>query len=220
MDDFHLLFIVARLYMDYPPKAVPVTPRIFCARGTISSRPELCIMHDGDNLGVRLSGASPTKKDLGGIEIQWEDHSPKGLLSGTAVLDTRQQPFSLHLHSHHGWPMVLCVTTVGKVSPEVADIDDYPDCHAPVRLTANPIAHDEIFLCIEGDVLLTSDAATDVSRVGMLLRHVENGEAQVAFGAGRVHHVVVFERGNGYLLRSIVARAADVCAIQDAALKV
>jgi len=48
---------------------------------------------------------------------------------------------------------------------------------------------------------------------------VENGEAHVTLRAGRVHHVSIIEKQDGYILRSLVARAADVVSIPNAALK-
>jgi hypothetical protein len=48
---------------------------------------------------------------------------------------------------------------------------------------------------------------------------IEEDEAHGTLTAGRTHHVAVVEQEDGYMLRSLVVRAADVNSTPDAAVK-
>lgn len=60
------------------------------------------------------------RSDLPGLEVRWESGDVTGMILGTAVLASRQQPFTLLLQSSGDAVVVRCISPVGCVDPDLA----------------------------------------------------------------------------------------------------
>jgi hypothetical protein len=150
----------------------------------------------GASLRARLGRlAAPT---LGGLAVEWAATHPKGTLLGTAELvGKRRQPFMLVLRPEAGYPVVRCVSPIGRVEPEAdpAIIVERAARMQP-RLGAIPAREARSYdLTVEDDVLLGTDEH-DLLRVGLLLRRVVEHADRLErehFDDGHDEHLDAFE---------------------------
>lgn len=116
------------------------------------------------------------KLDLAGIEIEWEKQPRDTQLTGTAILPTRIQPFTLLLESFGDSPAIRCISPVGCVDPAY-DQDDIVASVARIRskvgaiLTSDARTYD---LTVEREVLLARIESTDATRISRLIAQVVN----------------------------------------------
>ncbi len=112
---------------------------------------------------------------LKGVSVNWELQAPEGMLLGTVMLGKRVQPFTLILESLETWPLVRCISPVGRVMPgHEQEIIQSIVSEASIRVGAilddnYKLTYD---LTIEGDVILGTDPIHDSTRVGLLVRRV------------------------------------------------
>jgi superfamily II DNA or RNA helicase len=129
-------------------------------------------MDAGAALRVRFSALQLDA--IGGAPVDWETHSPKGTLLGTARLPTgRFQPFMLVLRSDHGHPVVRCVSPIGRTEPETnPDVIAARAARIQSRIGAILTREERSYdLTVEDDVMLGA-AEHDAARVGLLVRRV------------------------------------------------
>lgn len=111
--------------------------------------------------------------ELPGIVIQWESQTEPDALLGTAHLGNRVQPFALLLGSFDSYPVVRCISPVGRV-----ELAEYQAAVVPstttrrIRLGAVQSGEDRTYdLTVEDDVVLAAPEF-DALRVGLLIRRV------------------------------------------------
>lgn len=139
-----------------------------------------------------------TNASLGGFPIAWEEAPRPEAAFGTATLaDGRQQPFTLLLRSDGGYPVVRCISPVGRVIPE-GRADELAQHGARIEgrigaiLARDPGSYD---LTVEDDVAL-AEAEHDAKRVGLLLARVlpsADDLERTVFGAERDAELAVFK---------------------------
>lgn len=110
-----------------------------------------------------------------GLRVTWEDPPGEAQLFGTAEVGNRKQPFTLLLGSVGAWPLVRCVSPVGRVEPgAVADkirvlVAKRPAVKLGAILEADGRTYD---LTAEADCLLAASAESDAPRVARLIDRV------------------------------------------------
>ena len=121
---------------------------------------------------LRWFGQLP-KEGLGS-EVRWESMTQPKQLFGTALVGSRQQPFTLVLRSFSGRLIVHCVSPVGRVYLENGDASRYvASMETGLRMGALATESDrECLLTIEQDVPLPDDEAAWVARVAWVVRRV------------------------------------------------
>ncbi len=114
-----------------------------------------------------------TSIEVAGTKIVWESQMEPDALMGTAYFEGRKQPFTLLLGSMGSFPMIRCISPVGRVEPG-EDQDSVVSSAAArsIRIGAIQSVEDRSYdLTVESDVLLASQE-TDSERVSMLIRRV------------------------------------------------
>lgn len=114
------------------------------------------------------------RSELEGIRVEWEESSPAGMLLGTAFLAKRRQPFTLVLQSKASWPVVRCVSPVGRVDPASAE-DRIVKTAAHYKAKVSAILTDDertYDLSVDGETVLAADPSFDRVRVAELVRRV------------------------------------------------
>jgi hypothetical protein len=123
---------------------------------------------------LRKRFASLRTKKLPDVSVEWEPQTSAGRLSGTVLLPTRIQPFTLVLNSLGDQAAIRCISPVGCVGPA----EDHCAVAVSARraalkigaiLTREERTYD---LTVENDVLLASSDEFDAERVAMLIRRV------------------------------------------------
>ncbi len=112
---------------------------------------------------------------LKGVNVNWEPQAPEGMLLGTVTLGKRIQPFTLILESFETWPLVKCISPVGRVMPgREQEVIQSIVAEASIRVGAILEENDKLTydLTVEGDVLLGKDPIHDSTRLGLLVRRV------------------------------------------------
>jgi superfamily II DNA or RNA helicase len=148
--------------------AFPVLPgHLECEPRKLAIGPE--VAQDLSRRFARLAS-----QGLPGVEVVWEAQTEPGMLLGTARIGNRIQPFSLVLKSMNGWPVVRCVSPVGRVGPgEEQDAVVTSAATVAVRIGAIVTTEERTYdLTAEGDVLLVAGAESDVARVALLVDRV------------------------------------------------
>lgn len=113
---------------------------------------------------------------LPSVVVRWDPAGTPGILLGTAVLGTRQQPFSLLFRSVGPRLAVRCVSPVGRVlaaseSGEVVAAIVARAAELGARVGAYEVEDKHSYdLTVEGDVLLADERSWDLARVGPLVR--------------------------------------------------
>ncbi|MDV6034402.1 MAG: hypothetical protein F9B45_30780 [Phycisphaera sp. RhM] len=112
--------------------------------------------------------------DLPGLDIQWEPSVAAGVLTGTARLKHRIQPFTIILDSVDQFPCVRCLSPVGRVDPgnEMETVLQAVS-KRPMKVGAIVSRDDRSYdLTAEGEVLLNEDDAANRLRVSELISRV------------------------------------------------
>ncbi|WP_417746705.1 helicase-related protein [Rosistilla oblonga] len=112
--------------------------------------------------------------ELPGLNIQWEPEGAAGVLTGTAKLKHRIQPFTLILDSIDRFPCVRCLSPVGRVDPgyEMEAVLQAVS-KSPMKVGAIVSKDDRSYdLTVEGEVLLSEDDSANRLRVSDLVSRV------------------------------------------------
>lgn len=110
---------------------------------------------------------------LPGVDIDWENDAPDGVLLGTVRLPKRLQPISLFIQSHGGSMLIRCVSPVGCVGPgtaqnQIRDVAAQYGIRVGAIRTADERSYD---VTVEGDVLLGKEV-DDAARIAFLVEKV------------------------------------------------
>lgn len=148
-------FPIRSSWLDHPRRGLAVDPS-FARR-----------------LGVRFARLRALV--AGTLRIDWDKHEEPALLLGTAHVGNRIQPFSLHLRSLAAWPVVQCISPVGRVRPGVnQDSVMRNAASGPVRVGATETVEDSTYdLTVQDEVILpVDDESTDAHRVAQLIGRI------------------------------------------------
>jgi hypothetical protein len=143
-------------------------------------RPEL-LAHEGRGLVVDRSSTAKLNERFARIKemkfqrlaIRWETQAPEDSIMGTVLLGSRQQPFTLLLHSLAGRPMVRCISPIGRLS-DGYDVDwvAAETFRRPVQVAAIYDPRFETYnLTIERETLL-GEEKDDLARIDDLIEEV------------------------------------------------
>jgi hypothetical protein len=167
--EFDRQYRVLRQTESIPLKSsFPVRPEHLRTQGTDNRAGEI----DADAALRRFQALRLV--DVPGIPMEWEDHTPLGLLIGTAKLSTRIQPLSLQLHVMGRGVRIHCVSPIGKVRPDARQDEVIASAwRLGVRIGALlDYLHASYDLTVEEDVLLTDRQEHDADRFRSLMRRV------------------------------------------------
>ena len=153
-----------------------------------------------DDLAIRVRErfARLTLPAFGGLPVAWAPHPPRNSLLGTATLPNgRVQPFTLILRAEHGYPVVRCISPIGRTDPNAEPEPIIARAaRLPSRIGAILTKEERRYdLTVEDDVLL-GEPEHDAVRVGTLVRRVvEQADwmEREHFDDGRDAALAVFE---------------------------
>jgi hypothetical protein len=148
--------------------AFPIPPSSLEGKVTsLASGPELAFR-------AEVAFAKLRQSPCPGLEINWEVQTAATSLLGTAMLEARQQPFSLLLQCFQDRLMVRCISPIGRVA-HVSDLEQLQAsvAHSPAKIGAIPGSDDRSYnLSVEGDVLFCENASTNLVRVSQLIHRI------------------------------------------------
>ena len=153
----------------------------------------------GAALTARLRQLRATS--LPDIRVEWEPHSPDGVLLGTVLLTSgRVQPFTLRLSADHGHPAVTCISPIGRTDPG-AYADTITELASKLTLQARIGAiltreHRTYDLTVE-DCVTLADEIFDAERISLLIARVTHDADLLErhhFGADQDGRMPTFER--------------------------
>lgn len=131
-------------------------------------------------LAVPIDFAMRAAKRIGNllqkIDARWEPVTEKNARIGVGKVGSREQPFTMVLHSIEGRLCIRCVSPIGKIDLNARreEIEEY-SLKLPVRIGAvlDP-RFNQYELTAEGDLLLTGDDQADAARLALLVRTVSS----------------------------------------------
>jgi superfamily II DNA or RNA helicase len=109
-----------------------------------------------------------------GLAIQWEREANECVLTGTAKLNHRIQPFTLILDSVDRFPIVRCLSPVGRVDPDEEMEAVLEAVSASPMKVGAIVSKDErsYDLTVEGEVLFSGDDEVNRLRISALIEQV------------------------------------------------
>jgi hypothetical protein len=109
-----------------------------------------------------------------GLAIQWEREANECVLTGTAKLNHRIQPFTLILDSVDRFPIVRCLSPVGRVDPDEEMEAVLEAVSASPMKVGAIVSKDErsYDLTVEGEVLFSGDDEVNRLRIAALIERV------------------------------------------------
>lgn len=114
------------------------------------------------------------KIGLPDVDVSWEPQTSPSQLTGTAILKSRIQPFTLLLESMGAHPIARCVSPVGCVGPgEDQDAVLSSTLNPSTKIGAIQTKDERTYdLTVESEVILSGTVDFDVRRVSSLIRRV------------------------------------------------